>query len=155
MGCFHIEAFRAERRDVGQSEVIPESHCLFSTLSSCPPPLLPPSPHPQFTLAFTGKTCGSWQARQLERGHGTTLLSTAPSQFSPRPNGGIWKLGRAMKEQACGNMSGKMQGLRMRRRNCSLWKGCQDFLHQQNQERQSIECQAKLREASLEAGRGR
>lgn len=154
MGCFHIEAFRAERRDVGHSEVIPESHCLLSTLSSCPPPLLPPPPICPGTSALTGKTCGSWQGLATGEGPRHHPLSTAPSQFSPRPNGGIWKA------RPCHERTGfwehvwenrRTRGLGMRRRNCSPWKWCQEFLHQQNQECQSVECQAKLREASLGA----
>ncbi|KAL7387502.1 hypothetical protein ABVT39_024404 [Epinephelus coioides] len=94
---------------MGQSEVIPQSNCLLSTLSSCPPPLLLPPIRPG-TSVSTGKTCGSWQALQLEKGHGTTLsaqLQISSHQDQMEESG---ELGCAMKEQASGNMSGKIEG---------------------------------------------
>ncbi|KAI9544431.1 hypothetical protein NQZ68_001304 [Dissostichus eleginoides] len=52
---------------MGHSEMIPQSNCLLSTLASCPPPLLPPSPLPPWHqrlklegLVDPGRPC-SWR----------------------------------------------------------------------------------------------
>ncbi|KAK5860248.1 hypothetical protein PBY51_021739 [Eleginops maclovinus] len=97
---------------MGHSKVIPQSNCLLSTLASCPPPLLPPSPPIRpGTSASNWKDL--WILAGLATGEGPRHhpLSAAPNQFSPIPNGGIWRA-RPCRERkkASGNMSGKIEG---------------------------------------------
>ena len=86
---------------------LPAFHPLFLPPSSSALPSSLCLPVHPVTGALTGKTCGSWQAWQLERGHGATLsaqLQVSSHQDQMEESG---RLGRAMKEQASGNMSGK------------------------------------------------